>query len=347
MLKIILAIIIFSLIIIIHELGHFLLAKKNGICVEEFSIGIGPTIFGIQRGETKYSVKCLPFGGCCVMLGEDGDSNDPRAFGSKSALARFSVIFAGPFFNFLLAFVLALFVVGVGGADPAVVGKVDKTSAAYEAGIKEGDRILRLDGSRIYNFREISLYNLVHTDTPKVDVTYERDGQKKTVTVDRHQQNGAYLLGISMTNDKKEIDVGPLGIIKYGLLEVRYQIKSTFVSLKYLFSGRASVNDLSGPVGIVNMIGDTYEESISYGIMAAAVSLLGFAILLSANLGVMNLLPFPALDGGRLVFIILEMIRGKKIPPEKEGMIHFAGLVVLMAFMVFIMANDIRNIFFR
>ena len=346
MLKIILAIIIFSLIIIVHELGHFLLAKKNGICVEEFSIGIGPTIFGIQRGETKYSVKCLPFGGCCVMLGEDGDSNDPRAFGSKSALARFSVIFAGPFFNFLLAFVLALFVVGIGGADPAVVGKVDQTSAAYEAGIREGDRILRLDGSRIYNFREISLYNLVHTDTPKVDVTYERDGQKETVTVDRHRQNGAYLLGISMTGDRAEIAVGPLGILKYGLLEVRYQIKSTFVSLKYLFSGKASVNDLSGPVGIVNMIGDTYEESISYGVMAATISLLGFAILLSANLGVMNLLPFPALDGGRLVFIIMKMIRRKKIPPEKEGMIHFAGLVVLLAFMVFIMANDIRNIFF-
>ena len=137
MLKIILAIIIFSLIIIIHELGHFLLAKKNGICVEEFSIGIGPTIFGIQRGETKYSVKCLPFGGCCVMLGEDGDSNDPRAFGSKSALTRFSVIFAGPFFNFLLAFVLALFVVGVGGADPAVVGKVDRRARRMKRGLRK------------------------------------------------------------------------------------------------------------------------------------------------------------------------------------------------------------------
>ena len=133
MLSIILAILIFSLIVIIHELGHFLLAKKNGICVEEFAIGIGPTLFGIQKGETKYSIKCLPFGGCCVMLGEDGENNDPRAFGSKSALARFSVIFAGPFFNFILAFVLALFVVGFGGADPAVVGNVEPGSAAYEA----------------------------------------------------------------------------------------------------------------------------------------------------------------------------------------------------------------------
>ena len=268
MLSIILAILIFSLIVIIHELGHFLLAKKNGICVEEFAIGIGPTLFGIQKGETKYSIKCLPFGGCCVMLGEDGENNDPRAFGNKSALARFSVIFAGPFFNFILAFVLALFVVGFGGADPAVVGNVEPGSAAYEAGLQEGDRIVRLDGSRIYNFREISLYNFMHTDTPEVDVTYERDGVRNTVTVNRHEENGSYLLGVTMTDDT---DVGLLGTLKYSLLEVRYQIKSTFLSLKYLVSGRASVNDMSGPVGIVNMIGDTYEQSIVYGIGTAAL----------------------------------------------------------------------------
>lgn len=342
MLKIILAILIFSLIVIIHELGHFLLAKKNGVCVEEFAIGIGPTLFGFQRGETKYSVKCLPFGGCCVMLGEDGESNDPRAFGNKSPLARFSVIFAGPFFNFILAFVLALFVVGFGGADPAVVGSVEPGSAAYEAGLQPGDRILRLDHSRIYNFREISLFNFMNTEDPKVEVTYERDGVEDTVDVIRHQENGSYLFGVTMTEDTDE---GLFGTLKYSVLEVRYQIKSTFLSLRYLISGRASMNDISGPVGIVNMIGDTYEESVAYGIGTAALSLASFAILLSANLGVMNLLPLPALDGGRLVFIIVEMIRGKRVSPDREGMIHFAGLVVLLAFMVFIMANDIRNIF--
>ena len=201
---------------------------------------------------------------------------------------------------------------------------------------------MRLDGSRIYNFREISLYNFMHTDTPEVDVTYERDGVRNTVTVNRHEENGSYLLGVTMTDDT---DVGLLGTLKYSLLEVRYQIKSTFLSLKYLVSGRASVNDMSGPVGIVNMIGDTYEQSIVYGIGTAALSLTSFAILLSANLGVMNLLPIPALDGGRLLFIIVEIIRRKKIDPEKEGMVNFAGLVILLAFMVFVMANDIRNIF--
>ena len=132
MLNIILAIVLFSVIVIVHELGHFLFAKKNGICVEEFAIGIGPTIFGKQIGETKYSIKCLPFGGCCVMLGEDDDCKDPRAFGSQSALARFSVIFAGPFFNFILAFVLALFVIGFSGADPAVAGRKAKDCYSYK-----------------------------------------------------------------------------------------------------------------------------------------------------------------------------------------------------------------------
>ena len=327
MLKIILAIVLFSVIVIFHELGHFLFAKKNGICVEEFAIGIGPTIFGKQIGETKYSIKCLPFGGCCVMLGEDDDCKDPRAF-----------------FNFILAFVLALFVIGFSGADPAVAGEISADSGAYEAGLHEGDRIVKLDGSRIYNFREISLFNYLHKDKADVEVTYERDGKQKTVTVTRKKtEAGTYAFGISMTQDTKE---GIIGTLKYSILEVRYQIKSTFLSLKYLITGRFKLNDLSGPVGIVNMIGNTYEQSIVYGIKTVVLSLLNFAIMLSANLGVMNLLPLPALDGGRLVFIILEMIRRKKVSPEKEGMVHFAGLVLLMALMVIVMANDIKNIFF-
>ena len=213
------------------------------------------------------------------------------------------------FLTFILAFLLALFVVGFGGADPAVVGTVEPGSAAYEAGLQEGDRILRLDDSRIYNFREISLYNFIaHGETGGGG--HLRAGRRKhTVEVDRHLENGSYLFGVTMTDNT---EVGPLGTLKYSLLEVRYQIKSTFLSLKYLVSGRASMNDMSGPVGIVNMIGDTYEQSIVYGIGAAALSLTSFAILLSANLGVMNLLPLPALDGGRLLFIIIEMIRRKR-----------------------------------
>ncbi|MBQ6392047.1 MAG: RIP metalloprotease RseP [Eubacterium sp.] len=340
--KIIIALIIFSLIIIFHELGHFTLAKLNGICVEEFSLGLGPTLFGLRKGETKYSLKLLPFGGSCMMLGEDGDSTDPRSFNSKSALARFSVIFAGPFFNFLLAFVLALFVIGMGGADPAVIGTVGEDTGAYEAGLQPGDRITHLDGKRIYNYREISLYNMMHSQNPDVDVTYVREGEKNTVTVHRKAaEEGYYILGITMTKDYKQ---NILGVLKYSFLEVRYQIKSTFSSLAYLISGRASLNDMSGPVGIVNMIGDTYEESLTYGILTVVLNLLSFSILLTANLGVMNLLPLPALDGGRILFILVEMIRGKRIDPEKEGIVHLVGLVLLLVLMVIIMGNDIRHI---
>lgn len=280
-----------------------------------------------------------------MMKGEDGDDQDPDAFGSKSALARFSVIFAGPFFNFILAFVLSLFVIGFGGADPAVVGTVDPESGAYEAGIQPGDRITRLDGSHVYNYREISLFNMMHPTNPDVDVTFVRDGEKHDVTVHRKAGDGGYyILGITMTDDYRQ---NILGVIKYSFLEVRFQIKSTISSLLYLVSGHASINDMSGPVGIVNIIGDTYEESLAYGIMTTVLSMLNLAILLTANLGVMNLLPLPALDGGRILFILIEMIRGKRIDPEKEGMVHLVGIILLMLLMVFIMGNDIRNIFFK
>lgn len=344
MLKIIIAIIIFSLIVLFHELGHFLLAKKNGICVEEFAIGIGPTIVGVKKGETKYSIKCLPFGGCCMMKGEDGNSDATDSFNSCSAKGRFWVIAAGPLFNFILAFVLALFMIGLGGADPAVIGGFSDNSPAKEAGLQVGDRILKMDNSRIYNFREISLFNFTHNDYPDIKVTYERKGEKKEIEVTRVDNGaGLYILGVNMDGYKKQ---SPLGVIKYSILEIRYQIKATVDSLKYLVSGKASVNDMSGPVGIVNMIGETYEASIPYGVLVVLINMLSFSILLSANLGVMNLLPIPALDGGRLLFIILEIIRGKKIDPEKEGMVHLAGMVLLLLLMVFIMANDIRNIFF-
>ena len=341
MVKIIIAILLFSVIVLFHEFGHFLLAKKNNIYVEEFALGLGPTIFGVQKGETRYSIKALPLGGCCLMRGEDEEDPDPRAFNNQSALARFSVVAAGPVFNFILAFFLALFVVGFAGADPAMIGEVTEGSGAWEAGLQAGDRITRLDGSRIYLFREITLYNYMHNEKPDVEVTYERDGESHTTRITRKQDQGYYVLGIRSPD---AVRVGPLGLIKYSLLEVRYQIKATFISLGYLLSGKASLNDMSGPVGIVQMIGDTYEQSIVYGIKVALLNILSFAILLSANLGVMNLLPIPALDGGRLVFIIIELIRGKKMSPQKEGMIHLAGMILLLAFMFLVMANDIRKI---
>lgn len=345
MLKIIIALIVFSVIIMFHELGHFLLAKFNGVYVEEFALGLGPNLFARQIGETKYCIKALPFGGCCVMKGEDGEDMSSDSLNAKSPLQRFSIIFAGPFFNFILAFLLALILVGWSGIDPPVVGDVQKDSGAYEAGIRPGDKIVRLDHERIASFKEISLFNVFHNQDAEVNVTYIRDGERHTAQVVRKQdeETGYYYLGI--TSGEMQKVRNPLTLFYYSGLEVRYNIKLVVLSLKSLVMGRVSINEMAGPVGIVKTIGDSYDASIAYGVRIMLLTMISFAIMLSANLGVMNLLPLPALDGGRLVFIIVEMIRGKKIPPEKEGYVHLAGLVLLMTLMVLVMANDIRKIF--
>ena len=202
--SIVVSILVFSVIIIIHELGHFLLAKKNGIGVVEFSIGLGPTIFGVKKGETKYSVKLLPFGGMCQMVGEDSDQNTTQenAFYSKGVWQRFSVVFAGPFFNFVLAFVLSLFVIGFVGYDPATVLSVTPGSPAAEAGLQSGDIIKKMGSSRISIGREVDSYFLYNTlDESPVEIVYERDGEKHTTTV-VPEKTKQFLLGFNYYADE-------------------------------------------------------------------------------------------------------------------------------------------------
>lgn len=340
--KIVIALLIFSLIVIIHELGHFLLAKKNGIKVNEFSLGMGPRIFSFEKGETRYSIKVLPFGGSCIMLGEDEDSDDERAFGRKSVWARISVIIAGPFFNFILAFVIALIIIGAVGYDAPDLWGVIEDYPAAEAGLQEGDTILKMNHKKIHLYREVSFYVQTHQGET-VDVTYERDGEVNTVTlVPKENETGTYLLGFSGAGVRTKGNV--LTNIKYGVYEVKYWIDITAKSLGMMFQGKVKADDVSGPVGIVNFIGDTYEESKESGTFYVVLSMLNISLLLSANLGVMNLLPLPALDGGRLVFLFIEAIRGKPVNPEREGMVHFVGFVLLMALMVFVLFNDIRQL---
>lgn len=342
--KIIVALIIFSVIIIIHELGHFLAAKACGVCVQEFTLGLGPTLVGFTKGETKYCLNLLPFGGSCVMLGEEEASDDERAFNNKTVWQRMMIVLAGPFFNFILAFLLSLFLVGFGGADVPVIGAVEEGSPAQEAGLLPGDKIVKMDGSRVYNYREIVYKMLLNKGGDPVTFLYERDGVKNEVTITPRQvESGAYQVGVAGGGYEKQ---NLFGVIKYGLLEVRCQIKVVIWSLQYMVSGYFSPNDISGPVGIVNMIGDTYDEATQYGFLTVLLSMFNISVMISANLGVMNLLPIPALDGGRFLFFVIEAIRGKGMNPDVEGKIHFAGLMVLLALMVLIMFNDIRNIFF-
>lgn len=427
LLNILVAIIIFSVIVVFHELGHFLLAKKNGIEVTEFSLGMGPRLLSTVKGNTRYSLKLFPIGGSCMMVGEDGEEDGPGSFGHASVWGRISVVAAGPIFNFILAFVFALVITSVMGYDPPKVLSVEENSPAEEAGLQVGDIITSFQGKPISIGRDISLYEslygmqqdqikmTVKRDGKKIDLNFKAASEKKymlgfsyvpdgepeitEVFVDGAMMKAGVLAGdvitavdgtkvstgeelqtylgehplgenavtitVSRDGKEKEFTVQPtvrtqvstgfvynlyrektnfFGVLKYSAVEVRYWISSTIDSLGLLIKGTFRVNDLSGPVGIVDAIGSSVEEAKSEGTVVMWMQMFYWAILLSANLGVMNLLPLPALDGGRLVFLLIEAVTKKKVNPNIEGMIHFAGFVLLMALMFFVFMNDIKRL---
>lgn len=340
---IIIAILIFSFIVLFHELGHFLAAKLNGIEVEEFALGMGPLVFAKEYKGTRYCVRALPIGGAC-MMGEDDEATGAEGnFHSKSVWARISVIAAGPVFNFILAFVLSVILTVMVGYDKPVAAEVNEGYPAAEAGLQAGDVIVRMGDKKINIFREISTYNQFHQGEA-VDVTFVRDGKEHTVTIqpEYNEELNYYLLGITRGPNEK---AGVVTSLQYGLYEVKYWICTTVSSLKLLITGQVGLDQMSGPVGIVDVVDETYNSSVSYGLSTVVANMMNISILLSANLGVMNLLPIPALDGGRLVFLIVEAVRRRKIPPEKEGYVHFIGFALLMVLMVFVMFNDIKRLF--
>lgn len=425
--KILIALLVFSVIVLFHELGHFLLAKRNGIAVTEFSLGMGPRLLSTEKGGTRYSLKLFPIGGSCMMVGEDEDDDSEGSFNNASVWARISVVAAGPIFNFILAFVFAMIITSVVGYDPARVLQVTESSPAAQAGLKEGDIITEFQGRHISIGRDLDSYMTLHgLKDEEISLTYERDGKKHDIQFQANSES-RYMLGFTYLSEgtpeitqvmlnsamakagvmpgdiireingtavadsqelqaylqehpldgteitlgierdgkvetisaipqmTKHVDSGFiyniyrektnfLGVMKYSAVEVRYWVSTTVESLMMLIKGQFSVNDLSGPVGIIDVIGDSYEEAKSEGAMMVWMQMLYWAILLSANLGVMNLLPIPALDGGRLVFLLIESVRKKRLNPNVEGMIHFAGFVLLMMLMVFVMFNDFRRL---
>lgn len=337
------AVLIFSLVVIIHELGHFLLAKKNGILVHEFSLGMGPTLLHFKKGETEYCIKILPIGGSCMMGEDDTEDETPNGFNNKSVWARISVIAGGPVFNFILAFICSVIMVGCFGYDKPIISGVIDGYAAQEAGLQAGDRIVKMNGKSIHLAREISMFTQFHQGET-VDIVYERDGVRQNATlVPKESEDGFYLLGLQTMIIYERGNV--FDTVKSGVYTMKYWVDLTFESLKMLVSGKVGVKEMSGPVGIVSFVDNTYDASKEGGASSIAFSMIQIIILLSTNLGIMNLLPIPALDGGRLVFLILEAIRGKRIPPEKEGKVHFAGFVLLMVLMAVIMYNDILRLF--
>lgn len=327
-----------------HEFGHFILAKKNGIDVEEFAIGMGPALCSKEYKGTKYAIRLFPIGGYCAMGEDEAATDSPNNFNNKSVWARISVIAAGPIFNFILAFVFAVILTAMVGYDPPVVREVEQGYPAAEAGIQKGDTIVKMGNKKINIYREISIYNQFHQGED-VEITYIHDGKKQTVTLapKMDEESGYTRIGITGSGNTK---ANIFTSIQYGVYEVKFWICTTLESLKMLITGQIGADQLSGPVGIVSVVDNTYQQSKSYGLFIVIAQMLNIAILLSANLGVMNLLPLPALDGGRLVFLFVEAIRRKRIPPEKEGYVHLVGIALLMVLMVFVMFNDIRRVFF-
>ncbi len=377
---IVLAIIIFSFIIFFHEFGHFVLAKLNHIDVEEFSLGMGPCLISRTYHGTKYSLRLILIGGYCSMEDELGESEEdeeseeeadeageseearlpeeseeseevaevpgpsPNGFNSKSVWARMSVVLAGPAFNFILAYICAVVLVFLAGVDRPIVAAVTDGYPAQEAGIEAGDTITKMGGSRIHIFRQISTYNQFHQGET-TEITYVHDGEERTVIVSPlyDEELDYYYFGISGGGYTKATFWEGF---QYGVYEVEYWITSTIESLGMLITGQVGLDQLSGPVGIVSVVDESYNVSREYGALAVVEQMLYLVILLSANLGVMNLLPIPALDGGRFLFLIIEKIRGKKIKPETEGAIDTVGFVLVMLLMVFVCVNDVRNLFF-
>lgn len=358
MVSLILFIVIFGVVVIAHEFGHFLIAKANGIHVVEFSVGMGPNIISRKKGGTKYSLKLFPIGGACMFEGEDGvaDKDEesgeakepgPGSFLKAKVWARIATVVAGPLFNLLLAFIIAIIMVNMSVTRDPIASQVVEGGGAQAAGLQAGDRIISINGEKICLYQEISMYMQLSYRGGDLEVVYERNGERYTTTLTPQydEEYGYYLLGISNADIKE-----PRGIesLKYAWYEMRYSVKMTYTSLGMLFTGRVSRKDVAGPVGIaVNVVGATYEASKEYGWQSVLLNMLNITLMLSVNLGILNLLPVPALDGGRLVFLLLEVIRGKPVPPEKEGIVHFIGLVFFMILMVFIFFNDLVNIFVK
>ena len=342
-------VLIFGTIVLAHEFGHYLLAKVNGIHVVEFAIGMGPKLVGFHKNGTDYVIRLLPIGGACMFEGEDGlnevqEEPSPNSFNAAPVWARISSVVAGPLFNFILAFLLAIFLVGFSGSDKPVILGIMEGYPADEAGMEPGDVITRMNDEKIYLAREIYINTYLNGDKP-MKIEYERNGEIFTTQLvpKYSEESGRHLIGLQGYGEA--VEAKGLSVFKYAYYEVRYSFLSTIKSLAMLIQGEASKDDVSGPVGIAQVIGEVAEEATPYGPLVLLLNLANIAMLLSVNLGVLYLLPLPALDGGRLVFMLIEAVRGKPIPPEKEGMVHFAGFVALMVLMVFVMYNDIVRLY--
>ncbi|SDY84330.1 regulator of sigma E protease [Proteiniborus ethanoligenes] len=320
---------VFFIVVLFHEFGHFIVAKLSGIKVHEFAIGMGPKLFKINKGETDYSLRLLPIGGYVKMEGEDEYSNDARSFSKKSIRIRMAVIAAGAIMNFVLAIIVFSIYSFYIGVPTTTIDNVTEGLPAYEAGLRKGDTIITIDNYKVNNWEDVkSAINASNGLEIRVTVLRNEKEQFFSIKPIIEKKDNRLIIGIY-----PEMERSLILSIKNGFENVILVLGLMFQFFVMLFKGKVSSGDISGPIGIVYLVGEAAKSGTLYVLYVA-----GF---ISINLGFFNLLPIPALDGSRLVFLLIELVRGKPVNPEKEGFVHFVGLVLLMALMLVVAYKDI------
>ena len=379
MITAIVTVIIFMVMITLHEFGHFIMAKSVGVGVPEFAIGMGPAILKKQGKETLYTLRLLPIGGYCRLEGEDEGSDSPTAFGNQKLWKRFLVVAAGAVLNLILGFVLFIVIVGMTGPFRSnTIGKVDGRAYLAQSGVQAGDKIIRINGHRINSYNDVTLYTSEFESGKEFEIVVKRDGKKLSfsvlpsideTSVEYGETSAEYtdtINGITRKNtveyQKGDIpesyigqtvsssrciigfeplvtEVTPLNIVPQAWYYTEFVAKSIYRALWDMISGHSGLENVSGPVGVAGVVNQAVHSGKD-----SALNVLFIIAMLTVNLGIFNLLPLPALDGGRLFFMLVELIRGKPVPPEKEGLVHAIGLLLLLAFAGVICFNDIMKL---
>lgn len=378
MITAIVSIAMFLVMISLHEFGHFIVAKLLNFKVDEFSVGMGPAIFKKKKGETQYSIRALPLGGYCKFEGEDEEDNsDPRAFANQKAWKRLLVLLAGGIFNIILGFMLFMAIVpAISPVNTNVIDTVVEHSYIEQSGLQHGDKIIAINDKKVNFYNDITLYTQNFRKDEEAIITIKRDGEKmdfsfkpteqivktsygdKGVQVDSSVNGyttGRFveysdsvikddsLIGQSETTTRYIIGFTPMqkdinffNVWGEAWNETKFVVKLVYQSFWQMITGKIGVEEMSGPVGIVSEVNNAVNSGSN-----SWLYVLNLVALLTINLGIFNLLPIPALDGGRIFFVIIEFIRRKPIPPSKEGIFHAIGMLLLLLFVLFISFHDI------
>ena len=344
--SIIVAIIVFGLIIAIHELGHFLVAKSCDVKINEFSIGMGPAILKKQKGETLYALRLFPIGGFVAMEGEDESSDDTRALNKKTVLQRISITVAGAVMNLILGFIVVIIMTAT-SADilSTQINSFEENAKTAQTGLQLNDKIVKVNGMSIYTINDLS-YKLQTDEDGIFNMQVIRDGEKVELEnvqlVQNTNEDGTNSLVIDF--HVNEVDKNFGSVTGYTFRNFASTSRMIWITLGDLVRGKYGLNDLSGPVGIVNVIGDVMTPEVSVSFAEMMENLLYLISFITINVGLFNLLPLPALDGGRIVFLIIEAIRGKPVKPEHEGIVHLVGIILLLGLMAVVTFNDILKL---